>query len=171
MDERAKIGGPEAYYFAADGVIPNSRQPLLVYRAGLAADAVAIEMAFAAHAWPPRWRSGVFPWHHFHPHAHEALGVASGQGRVLFGGPNGREIALAAGDVAVVPAGVGHCGISASGDLVIVGAYPAGTLDTAASREETGAAASVATVAMPAADPVAGADGPLMALWGAATKA
>lgn len=159
------MAGPETYYFAPDGPIPNSRQPLLVYRGGLTADAAAIERTFAANAWPPRWRSGVYPWHHFHPSAHEALGVASGQGRVLFGGPNGSEISLSAGDVVVVPAGVGHCGLTASGDLVIVGAYPAGTRDTAASKGIAGAAAMVAAVAMPAADPVIGSDGPLLALW------
>ena len=156
---------PEQYDFAPDGAIPNSVLPLIVYRGGLPADAVAIERAFAAHRWPPRWRSGVYPWHHFHPHAHEALGVASGHGRVLFGGPNGAEIALAAGDVVVVPAGVGHCGVTASDDLVIVGAYPEGTGNTAASRGEVTAAASVAAVAIPAADPVAGIAGPLMKLW------
>ena len=162
---------PEAYYFAKDGTVPNSRQPLLVYRGGLAADADMIERAFAVHAWPPRWRAGVYPWHHFHPHAHEALGVASGHGRVLFGGPHGTEITLTAGDVAVVPAGVGHCGVQASHDLVIVGAYPAGTRDTAASRGDADASGSVAAVAMPAADPVLGPDGPLMTLWAAAPPA
>lgn len=157
--------GPETHIFAADGAIPNSRLPLLVYRGGLAADAAAMERAVAAHGWPPRWRDGVYPWHHFHPSAHEALGVASGHGRVLFGGPNGTEIVLAAGDVVVVPAGVGHCGVAASADLVIVGAYPAGTSDTAASRGVAGAAAMISAVATPAADPVAGADGPLLSLW------
>jgi len=162
---------PETYYFSTDGAIPNSRQPLLVYRAGLAADAEAIEAAFAANGWPPRWRSGVYPWHHFHPRAHEALGVASGTGRVLFGGPNGAEITLAGGDVVVVPAGVGHCGLAASDDLVIVGAYPADTRDTTAVREQADAASAIAAVALPPADPVAGADGPLTRLWRTASQA
>ena len=158
--------GPETHVFADDGTIPNSRLPLLVYRGGLPADADAIERAFAANRWPPRWRSGVYPWHHFHPRAHEALGVASGTARVIFGGPGGAEVSLTAGDIVVVPAGVGHCGVAASDDLVIVGAYPDGTRDTMATREEAGAAASVAVVAMPDADPVAGLAGPLIALWG-----
>lgn len=156
---------PEIHIFAMDGAIPNSAQPLLVYRGGLAADAEVIEAAFAAHAWPPRWRSGVYPWHHFHPSAHEALGVASGHGQVLFGGPHGTEITLTAGDVVVVPAGVGHCGVAASDDFVIVGAYPVGTRDTAASKGVANAAAMVAAVPMPAADPVSGVNGPLLALW------
>ena len=163
--------GPETHVFADDGTIPNSRLPLLVYRGGLPADADAIERTFTANRWPPRWRSGVYPWHHFHPRAHEALGVASGTARVIFGGPGGAEIALAAGDIVVVPAGVGHCGVVASDDLVIVGAYPAGTRDTAAVREQAGAAAAIVAVAMPAADPVAGPGGPLIELWLAATQA
>lgn len=164
------MAGPEAYYFSADGTVPNSPLPLLVYRAGVNAQADTIERIFTANNWPPRWRSGVYPWHHFHPHSHEALGVASGHGTVLFGGPGGTEIALAAGDVVVVPAGVGHCGVTASDDLLIVGAYPEGTRDTAASRGQVGAAVSVAAVAMPAADPVAGVDGPLMKLWRAESE-
>jgi len=160
---------PEIFCFVGDGTIPNSPLPLLVYRAALAADARAIEARFAANHWPPAWRDGVFPWHHFHPHAHEALGVASGSARVLFGGPNGTEILLRAGDVAVVPAGVGHCGLEASPDLVIVGAYPAGTSERASSRGDPARhaahMAAVARVPPPAADPVAGSVGPLCHLW------
>ena len=44
---------PLTFTFADDGAIPNSRLPLLVYRAALPADPVAIEQAFAANRWPP----------------------------------------------------------------------------------------------------------------------
>lgn len=156
---------PETHQFQDDGTIPNSPLPLLVYRASVPPDPAAIERIFADHRWPPRWRNGVYPWHHFHPHAHEALGVAAGHARVLFGGPNGTEVVLNAGDVVVVPAGVGHCAITASPDLLIVGAYPEGTRDTTASRGEKAAAEAVAVVPHPGADPVAGVTGPLMRLW------
>jgi len=163
------MDGTETHLFADDGVIPNSRLPLLVHRAALPADADAIERVFAAHAWPPAWRAGVYPWHHFHPHTHEALGVASGSARVLFGGPGGVEVEVAAGDVVVVPAGVGHCAVAASDDLVIVGAYPAGSRERAASKgdAERHAAmqAAVAAVARPEADPALGRDAGLAVLW------
>src|SRR5580704_15947769 len=100
---------PVPFLFEDDGMIPNSRLPLLVYRAAVPADAAAIERVFAANRWPPAWRNGVHPFHHFHSTAHEVLGVARGEATVLFGGPAGRVLSLRAGDVAVLPAGVGHC--------------------------------------------------------------
>ncbi|MSP04149.1 MAG: cupin [Acetobacteraceae bacterium] len=157
------MAAPGTHFFPGDGTILNSAQPLLIYRAARAADSAAIERVFAAQASPPAWHDGVFPWQYSNPHAREALGVACGSARVIFGGPNGAEIALAAGDVAVVPTGVGHCGMFASSDLVIVGAYPASTRYTTAIRS-----VAISTVALPAADPVLGTDGPLRTLRPAA---
>ena len=110
---------PETFIFDDDGAIPNSSLPLLVYRAALPADPGAIESAFAANRWPPAWRAGVHPYHHFHANTHEALGVARGQATVLFGGPNGRELQVGAGDIVIVPAGVGHCNKAQSLDLLV----------------------------------------------------
>src|SRR6201995_3522034 len=115
---------PLTFNFDDDGAIPNSRLPLLVYRDAVPADPAAIERLFAANRWPPAWRDGVHPFHHFHSSAHEALGVARGEATVLFGGPGGQVLAVQAGDVVVVPAGVAHCNQSQSSDLLIVGAYP-----------------------------------------------
>src|ERR1700761_8179060 len=115
---------PLAFQFDDDGAIPNSELPLLVYRQAVPADAAAIERVFAANAWPPAWRDGVHPFHHFHSTAHEALGVARGEATVLFGGPSGSVLTVAAGDVVVIPAGVAHCNQGQSDDLLIVGAYP-----------------------------------------------
>src|SRR5882672_6321404 len=115
---------PEPIQFDDDGAIPNSRLPLLVYRNAVPADAEAIETLFAANRWPPAWRDGVHPFHHFHSTAQEVLGVARGEATVLFGGPHGSVLKLSAGDVAVIPAGVGHCNQGQSPDLRIVGAYP-----------------------------------------------
>jgi uncharacterized protein YjlB len=161
---------PEIFTFADDGAIPNSRAPMLVYRGAAPADADAIEALFARNRWPPAWRDGIHPFHHFHSTAHEALGVARGRGRVLFGGPQGQVVDVAAGDVIVLPAGVGHCCQEASPDLLIVGAYPRGmerNLDTRRGRpEEAGEARSnIARVPLGVGDPVAGPDGPLVRYW------
>ena len=160
---------PLAFTFEDDGTIPNSRLPLLVYRAAVPTDPAAIERTFAAPRWPPAWRDGVHPFHHFHSNTHEALGVARGHASVLFGGPNGQVLTVQAGDVVVVPAGVGHCNQSQSADLLIVGAYPDNAprpdMHRGRAADHDRLAQAVAAVPMPNADPVAGVDGPLLHAW------
>ncbi len=162
---------PETFVFPGDGAIPNSPLPLVVYRAVVPADPWAIEQVFAANCWPPAWRDGVHPFHHFHANTHEALGVARGQATVLFGGPGGRELTVVAGDVVVVPAGVGHRDISHSPDLLIIGAYPENAptpdLYRGAPPEYTRVLGKIAAVPAPPADPVHGANGPLTRIWAA----
>ena len=159
---------PETHAFDPDGQFPNSTLPLLVYRAALPADAAAMEQRFAANGWGGGWRDGIFAFHHFHSDAHEVLGIARGTARVAFGGPGGATVAVAAGDVVVIPAGVAHCNQGDSGDLLVVGAYPAGgAFDTKRGDPAEYAAAlrASAAVPLPAADPVDGAEGALLKLW------
>lgn len=160
---------PETFTFADDGAIPNSPLPLLVYRNAVPADAAAIEARFAQNRWPPAWRNGVFPFHHFHSNAHEVLGVARGWVTVRFGGPGGQTLRVQAGDVAVLPAGVGHCNEGQSPDLLIVGAYPANgpSPDTHRAKPEQydSVLRNVAGTPCPDSDPVSGPQGALMRLW------
>lgn len=161
---------PETFTFADDGAIPNSSLPLLVYRGAVPADAAGIERVFAANKWPPAWRNGVFRFHHFHSNAHEVLGVARGSVKVLFGGPHGQVLEVSAGDVVVLPAGVGHCNQGQSPDLLIVGAYPENGPDPDTHRgdkqEHAAVTRNVATTPRPSADPVSGQQGPLLRIWG-----
>ena len=74
----------------------------------------------------------------------------------------------ASGDVVVLPAGTGHQCLTASPNLVVVGAYPPnGTynLCRGSKAEHAKALASIPKVPQPATDPVFGPKGPLMALW------
>src|SRR5689334_8086796 len=101
----------ETHRFADDGIVPNSRLPLVVYRGALPESgdrAAACEAMFAKNGWPDSWRNGIHPFHHYHSTAHEALGIARGHARVRLGGENGQTIELRAGDVVVIPAGVAH---------------------------------------------------------------
>lgn len=155
---------PERLLLADDGVIPNNpRLPALLWRGALAAGAgpEAAEALFARNGWPPAWRNGIHPWHHFHPNAHEALAIVRGSVRVQLGGAAGPVLDLAAGDVVALPAGVGHCRLSGSDGLLVVGAYPPGSRPQE-SRAATGpaahasAAAAVAATPDPPREPVAG---------------
>ncbi|GGJ98188.1 cupin domain-containing protein [Pseudomonas matsuisoli] len=162
---------PEQLRFKDDGKIPNSPYPTLVYRdLPLEGDkAAAFEKLFAANGWPPQWRYGIFTYHHYHPNAHEVLGVASGSARVMLGGESGQEVSIAAGDVLVLPAGTGHCCLESSDDFLVVGAYPEGQADYDTERADASVHAAslarIAQVAMPMADPVTGKDGALLAAW------
>ncbi|HEX3350317.1 MAG TPA: cupin domain-containing protein [Acetobacteraceae bacterium] len=161
---------PETFTFVDDGMVPNSALPLLLYRSALPADPAAIERRFAGNGWSNGWRDGIFPFHHFHSTAHEVLGIAAGRARVRFGGPEGRDIDVAAGDVVVIPAGVGHCRLSGDSGLLVVGAYAGGAdYDTCRGDPEQAERVrrNIAAVAIPASDPVDGWSGALSALWNA----
>ena len=174
MRSTAKVSPPViAHHLPASGSVPNHpRWPLLVYSGAVAiapADpAAAFEALFDRNCWPAAWRNGIYPFHHFHCDAHEALGVYSGEVTAQFGGEDGVVIIARPGDVIVLPAGTGHKKLSSRGALGIVGAYPAGqspdmcTPMLGSTKRRT---AAIARVALPQSDPVYGAGGPLFAHW------
>lgn len=167
----ATISGLRLEHFDDDGVFPNSRLPLLFYRATLRpedASAEAMEALFSAGGWVPAWRSSVFPYHHYHSTAHEVLGIAGGEARLMLGGLAGREVDVTAGDVVVIPAGVVHRRLASSADFLVVGAYPPGQ-DWDLLRGEAGerpqADDDIARVPLPPSDPVTGRAKPLLEHW------
>jgi len=103
---------PLTFTFQDDGLVPNNPLPFLVYKG--AVDVAndhpekTIEGLFGANGWGDMWRNGVYDYLHYHATVHEALGIARGHARVRFGGDDGEEIEVAAGDVAILPAGTGH---------------------------------------------------------------
>ncbi|TNC06021.1 cupin [Methylobacterium terricola] len=157
---------PERLVLAPNGAMPNNPAlPVLHYRS-IATGAEALEALFARHGWPARWRDGVFAYHHYHSTTHETLGIAAGRARLILGGEGGHAIAVAAGDVLVLPVGTGHCRLSASLDFLVVGAYPPGcTVDLCRTAPDAAIRARIAGLAIPASDPAHGPGGPLTRLW------
>ncbi len=162
---------PRKVFLEDDGTIPNSRLPLLVYAGvlkGRQDRARAFEELFADNGWSRSWRNGMYAFRHYHSTTHEVLGIAVGSARVEFGGPHGTEMDIAAGDAVLIPAGVSHCNLAASGDLLVIGAYPDGSAsvdllrDSASARTE--AVPRIDRVPLPPRDPILGTGG-LLQEW------
>jgi uncharacterized protein YjlB len=165
--------GVFARLLADDGIIPNnSRFPLLVYPNAVALSphdpAARFEELFSRNEWTGCWRNGVFSFHHYHFAAHEVLGVYSGQARIQLGGKSGISEEVNAGDVIIIPAGVGHCKLRSSPSFAVVGAYPKGQ-NSVIGHGEPGDSEShrraIAATGLPTKDPVYGASGPLFEHW------
>ncbi|PMD22437.1 hypothetical protein NA56DRAFT_570371 [Hyaloscypha hepaticicola] len=164
--------------------VPNSRFPVLVYRSVLPANPTPESICTAIE--PNDWiKGGVFkhyPAHHFHSVTHELYAVFKGHSRLLLGrgpldavrGDGDLMVELGVGDCIVLPAGVAHCCLESSPDYEYVGLYPNGSphydnnfckADEQETREK---AANARSVPLPMTDPVFGAGGPLVEIWGKA---
>ncbi|WP_407166654.1 hypothetical protein [Bradyrhizobium sp. ORS 111] len=162
---------PQTIVFEDDGLVPNNPMPFLVYKGVVDVrknPEATIERLFGENGWGAMWRNGVYDYTHYHATVHEVLGVARGSARVQFGGERGHALEIAAGDVAILPAGTGHQCLSASDDFCVVGAYPPGPpmqITRPTPENHAKALKTIPLVAVPATDPVMGRDGPLVRLW------
>lgn len=158
---------PVRMKFRDDGYIPNnSKLPLLYYRSVFRFDrkhdpAATLEAVFNENSWGRAWRNGIYDFVHYHSMIHEVLGVARGSALLRLGGNKGKTVKVSAGDVIVVPAGVGHECLKSSSDFLVVGAYPpAGTYNECRGsfRERTRAKTFIRRVAKPKKNPIFGID-------------
>jgi len=153
--------GPEVIWLRRNGWVPNHEAlPVLLWRGGMGPGKVdAMEALFRRQGWTPEWRNGVYPFHHYHSTAHEALGFAAGEARLLLGGPapGGREVTVRAGDVALLPCGTGHCRVAASADFLVIGAYGLGQgWDLCREGPDAAGVERMRRLPFPAGDPVGG---------------
>jgi uncharacterized protein YjlB len=168
----AKISNRSLLSLRTTASSPNNPLPFVIYKGAIdvANDhpEKTIEGLFGASGWGDMWRNGIFDYLHYHATVHEALGIARGHARVRFGGDRGKEFELAAGDVAILPAGTGHQCLSASKAFSVVGAYPPGAkmhVTRPTPENYRKALKTIPQVKLPKTDPVMGEDGPLLRLW------
>lgn len=122
----------ETWFAPAGDEIPNHPSfAVLIYRQVEAAleGPGALRELFAGQGWLGSWVGDVFDFTHYHSTSHEVLGVVAGEATLEIGGPQGRTLEVATGDVLVLPAGTGHRRARTAGGFQVVGAYPAGSED------------------------------------------
>ena len=169
-----KINEPDvlAQELKYDGIFPNSKLELLVYRKAVDLPeedpASVFEQLFGANNWHGNLRNGIYPYHHYHSTAHEVLGVYCGWAKVQLGGEKDLALEIQAGDVIIIPAGDAHKKLRSSADFRVVGAYPEGQdldMNYGKSGERPGVDRNIERVALPKQDPIYGAGGPLLEKW------
>jgi uncharacterized protein YjlB len=162
---------PEIVKLSRNGWMPNNEHlPILFYRSAVITEgsdpAALFEAKFQRNGWPPQWRDGVYDFHHYHSTAHEVLGFAGGQAKLILGGENGHLLEVHAGDVVIMPTGTGHCKLEASFDFLVVGAYPPDQhWDICRSAPSREAVDRMRHLPFPMSDPVFGEKGPLITIW------
>jgi len=69
----------------SNGWVPNNPGlPVLIYHDVVAANAPeTIEATLRENSWRPDWRDGVYPYHHYHSTAHEALACTNGSATLM----------------------------------------------------------------------------------------
>ncbi len=155
----------ETYNSKPNGMLPNSRFPLLVHRSGIpGGGAEAVRDRFRTNGWLNNWRyPGIYTYPHFHSTTHECLGVASGWMEVELFGRGGTRVRVEVGDVIVLPAGVSHQMTGKSDDILMVGGYPDGRdwdniqEDHISEEVRRAAAKRIMMLPIPSRDPVTGA--------------
>lgn len=165
-----KMIEPEALILGANGRIPNSDLPVLIYRSALEGDDLEADFKklFHQNHWGGTWALGIYGYHHFHSNAREALGVAAGSATLVLGGEGSAPVVVEKGDVLLLPAGTGHRRIKDSWDFWVVGAYPRGQENYDEFTDQamcTNCAFRLRAVPLPKADPLYGRTGPLIQLW------
>mgnify|MGYP000465426911 CR=1 FL=1 len=163
---------PLLYYFDNDGVTPNNRLPVLLYKnvlAEITGDfASSLEKIFQQNNWIGNWRDIVLDKDHYHSTTHEVLGISKGSVDLMLGGANGKQFSVSAGDVLIIPAGVAHCSLDNSSDYEVIGGYPEGrSWDMIYCEPEKYKEAKVVIdgLPLPKSDPLFGEEGPLTYLW------
>ncbi|HEY0732613.1 MAG TPA: cupin domain-containing protein [Chitinophagaceae bacterium] len=163
---------PELYLVNDDGVFPNNMLPILYYPKALELPKLFaggyVRNLFAKNNWSNNWKAGIYTYHHYHSVTHEVIGIIKGETLLQLGGEQGITLFVEKGDVLVIPAGVAHMNLGKENDVTCIGGYPGGKdydMKYGHAGERPPADENIATVPLPATDPIYGEPGGLKEVW------
>lgn len=160
----------QKHFFTDDGTVPNSHLPIILYLQVANNSSLSdwFENKLKENNWGNNWRDIVLPYDHFHSNTHEVLALSSGTVSLKIGGNQGKIFNLSAGDVLIIPGGVGHYSVSKHTNYQFIGGYPNGNdwdLRTGLPEERPAVLANLAKIILPKTDPIFGENGHLIDLW------
>lgn len=160
--------GVKRLFFDDNGKIPNNPSlPVLLY--SIKEQYLSeLEKIFQHNNWVNFWYGSVFSYHHFHSNSHEVLAVMRGSASLQLGGPQGKVVHVASGDIILIPAGVGHRLLESDDIFQVMGAYPDSReidLYTGDENDPEVTYRNIHQAALPSLDPFYGEQGPLQNYW------
>ena len=123
---------------------------------------------FSTNQWQNIWVDGVFSYDHYHVKAYEVLGCARGWIKLQLGGEGGKEILMRKNQAVLLPKGISHKRLTASEDLIIVGAYPQGEhpdLNTVEQKNYEKHRSYFKEAPLPSTDPITATKNPSINTW------
>lgn len=157
--------------YSENGHFPNNGfLPFLLYKNVLLfpAEKPEVMRALEANGWSNSWTGSIFDYHHYHSTAHELLVVLSGNAVVQIGGPLSDVFEVGVGDALLLPGGLAHKCETASGNFMVLAAYPNQQrydIKKGKAEEKEKAMTNILKLALPQNDPFFGNDGPVKSLW------
>lgn len=155
------VTAPRRIRFSKAKDVPNSRLPVLLFRGGAGTTRERQGSALQAKRLAGPVDRYDLRYTHFHSNAHEVLGIAEGRVAIRLGGEEGSLFRLKAGDMLILPAGVGHRRVGSDEGLKVIGAYPRGQSHFDVKRRDAGCSTFDSRL------PIRfnGENGPLMQAW------
>ena len=151
-------------YMKSNGThYPNNEEvPTLIYKGAHDGDERTGRDALLRHGWSEPWKWGIFPYHHYHTAAWEALLCVSGGALIQLGGEGGPSTQVGLGDLLLIPPGVVHKQLSSRDNFALLGSYPRSSPSVdnvrATSPPTKAQLRNIAAAAVPKADPLLGDD-------------
>ncbi|MBE7184942.1 MAG: cupin domain-containing protein [Methylobacterium mesophilicum] len=158
----------QTFTFGPENGIPNSDLPLLFAKGAVRSESGDATTLLEENGWAGIWVFTVYPFWHFHTKGHEVLIGVQGTALIGFGGERGIEVEMKPGDLALIPAGVGHKRLCGDNGFQVAGGYPPGQSGNIVRPGELGAneiEQELAALTLPQTDPLTGQAGGLLNLW------